>query len=104
MQPNDTTQLIENELYKRRAQAESVRGKETPFRVEFRYRGGTRHWQYFLNQNDADGAEDSLCTYGPMGRAIIERPSSQVLQILGPRGGWSKRNSSIAEKEATDAK
>jgi hypothetical protein len=87
--------LIENELRKRHDQAESVRGKETLFRVEFRYRGGTKHWQYFLNHADATGAEDSRCTYGITGRAIIERPSSQVIQVRGPRGGWSKRDSSI---------
>jgi hypothetical protein len=82
--------LIENELRKRRDQAESVRGKETPFRVEFLYRGGTRHWQYFLDIIDATRAEDSLCTYGITGRAIIERPYSQVIQVRGPRGGWRK--------------
>jgi hypothetical protein len=80
--------LIENELRKRRDQAESVRGKETPFRVEFRYRGGTKHWQYFSNRADATRAEDSLCTY-LIESAIIERPSSQVIQFRGPRGGWS---------------
>ena len=85
------SQLIDNELRKRRAQVESVRGKETPFRVEFRYRGGTKHWQYFLTREDAIEAEDSLCSYSPTGRAIIERPSSHVLQFRGPRGGWGPR-------------
>jgi hypothetical protein len=89
------SQLIEEELRKRRDQAESVRGKDTPFRVEFRYRGGTKHWQYFLNRDDAAGAEDSLCTYGPSGHAIIKRPSSQILQFRGPRGGWSNEDSSM---------
>lgn len=89
------SQLIENELCKRRTQAESVRGKETPFRVEFRYRGGTKRYQYFLTREDAVKAEDSFCTYSLTGRAIIEHPSSQVLQFQGPRGGWSKRDSSI---------
>ena len=89
------SQSIENELRRRREQAESVRGKKTPFRVEFRYRGGTKHWQYFVNREDADRAEDSLCTYGPMGHAIIERPSSQVIQFQGPRGGWGKGNLNI---------
>ena len=79
---------IESEMQKRRDQAESVRGKLTPYRVEFRYPGGTKHWQYFVSEQDAAKAEDSMCTYGPMGNAIITRPSSQVIQICGPRGGW----------------
>jgi hypothetical protein len=83
-------QRIEAELEKHRIQAESVRGKDTPFRVEFRYPGGTKHWQYFAAEEDARRAEDSSCTYGPTGRAIIRRPSSQVIQVRGPRGGWAK--------------
>ena len=82
---------IEEELHKRRAQAEGVRGKDTPFRVEFRYRGRTKHWQYFTTLQDAEKAEDSSCFYGPTGRPWIERPSSQVIQVRGPRGGWSRR-------------
>jgi hypothetical protein len=92
------SQLIENELQKRRDQAESVRGVDTPVRVEFRYRGGTKHWQYFRSADDAVGAVDSLCSYSPTGRAIIERPSSQVFQFRGPRGGWSKREPSVSYK------
>jgi len=79
---------IEAELQKRRDQAASVKGKDTPFRVEFRYPGGTKHWQYFATEEDAKNAEDSQCTYGPTGKALIRRPSSQVVQIRGPRGGW----------------
>lgn len=82
---------IECELYKRRMQADSVRGKDTPFRVEFRYRGGTKHWQYFVSAEDAETAEDSSCSYGLTGRAIIQQPSSQVIQVRGPRGGWRNR-------------
>ena len=83
-------QTIEAELQKRRAQSESVRGKDTPYRVEFRYSGGTRHWQYFATARDAKCADDSLCTYGPMGNAIIQQPSSCVVQVRAPRGGWKK--------------
>ena len=82
---------IEEELHKRRAQAEGVRVKDTPFRVEFRYRGRTKHWQYFTTLQDAEKAEDSSCFYTPTGRPWIERPSSQVIQVRGPRGGWSRR-------------
>lgn len=84
-----TSHSIEFELRKRTEQAEGVRGKDTPYRVEFRYRGGTKHWQYFASVVDAANAEDSQCSYGPTGRAIIQRPSSQVIQVRGPRGGWS---------------
>lgn len=88
--PNDF-QSIESELNLRRVQSDSVRGKDTPFRVEFRYSGGTKHWQYFVSAEDAASAEDSQCSYGPTGRAIIQRPSSQIIQVRGPRGGWSNR-------------
>jgi hypothetical protein len=83
-------QSIESELNLRRVQADSVHGKDTPYRVEFRYRGGTKHWQYFEGVVDASNANDSQCSYGPTGRAIIQRPSSQVIQVRGPRGGWTK--------------
>lgn len=90
---------IEGELQKRREQYESVRGKDTPFRVEFRYRGGTRHYQYFETMLDAQRATDSSCHYSLSGRAIVEHPRSQVVQARGPRGGWSALMSG-AGKEA----
>lgn len=82
--------MIENELQKRRDQADSVRGKDTPYRVEFRYPGGTKHWQYFVSLADAEIAEDSSCSYGPHGNAIVQRPLSKVIQTRGPRGGWNR--------------
>lgn len=85
---------IERELQKRRDQYESVKGKETPFRVEFRYRQGTRHYQYFETYDDALKAEDSSCRYSPFGSAVIERPLSHQIQIQGPRGGWKKYTTS----------
>lgn len=86
----DTTGYIaiEKELQKRREQADSVIGKHTPYRVEFRYKGGTKHWQYFETYEDCLEAEDSKCRYSIFGNAIIERPSSRQIQIEGPRGGW----------------
>jgi hypothetical protein len=81
---------IESELQARREQAESVRGKDTPFRVEFRYPGGTKHWQYFQTAEDAQRAKDSYCTYRLTGCAVIRRPTSQQMQVRGPRGGWRK--------------
>jgi hypothetical protein len=81
---------IEAELQKRRAQCEEVKGKDTPYRVEFRYPHGTKHYQYFTTELDALCAKDSMCSYGPTGNAIILRPSSWVVQWRGPRGGWHK--------------
>jgi hypothetical protein len=92
---NGGYQAIEAELQKRRDQADSVRGKDTPYRVEFRYLGGTKHWQYFETAESAANAEDSLCTYGPRGNSIIQRPLSQVIQRRGPKGGWQPVGSGI---------
>jgi hypothetical protein len=83
-------QRIESEIQKRREQAESVRGKDTPFRVMFCYEGGTRHYQYFVNEQDAAAAEDSMCLYGPTGNPIIREPRDQQMQMRGPRGGWKR--------------
>jgi hypothetical protein len=85
-----TYMLIEHELEKRRKQIDSVRGIETPFRVEFRFPGGTKHFQYFANLPDAQFAEDSSCSYSPNGKAIIQRPISSQIQKRGPWGGWKK--------------
>lgn len=80
----------ENELTKRRKQAEGVKGKDTPYRVEFRYPEGTKHWQYFQTISDARKAEDSLCTYNIYGKGVVKKPISQQTQVRGIRGGWSK--------------
>lgn len=85
-----TSYQIETELQRRQAQADSVRGKDTPFRVEFRYPQGTRHWQYFTSAEDATQAEDSICGYGLTGRPFIRQPRSRQIQVRGPRGGWRK--------------
>lgn len=81
---------IENELAARRNQKESVKGKDTPFRVEFRYSRGTKHWQYFTCYEDCLTAEDSSCKYSIYGDAVITRPTSKQIQVRGPRGGWTK--------------
>jgi hypothetical protein len=81
---------IEAELQKSREQRKSVREKETPFRVEFRYPRGTKHWQYFETYDACLGAEDSKCNYIPWGHAIVERPTSRQIQTKGPKGGWRK--------------
>ena len=81
-------QLVEDVLNHRREQTASVKGKDTPYRVEFRYSGGTRSWQYFCTLEDARNAEDRRASYGPTGRAHINRPTSQQVQQRGLRGGW----------------
>ena len=82
--------LIEAELQRRRDQADSVRGKDTPYRVEFRYLHGTKHWQYFASAEDATRAEDTVCGYTAAGRAFVKMPLSRQIQVRGPRGGWRK--------------
>ena len=81
---------IESELQKRREQSESVKGKETPYRVEFRYPRGTMHYQYFTCYNDCLSADDSMCKYNIYGSGLVVRPSSKQIQVRGPRGGWRK--------------
>ena len=83
---------IERVLRSRREQAESVKGKDTPFRAEFRFSGGTKHWQYFETYTDALQGTDSSCIYGPTGRAIVRSPTSIQIQARGPRGGWKRSN------------
>ncbi len=80
---------VENALRKSREQRDSVKGKDTPYRVEFRYRGGTRHYQYFADFQSAKTAEDVSIRYGPY-RPVFERPNSSQIQKRGPRGGWGK--------------
>jgi hypothetical protein len=91
---------IERELQKRREQAISVSGKDTTFRVEFRYRHGCKHWQYFTCLEDCSTAKDSKCSYSIWGDAVIEHPLSRQIQKRGSRGGWKKYNMG---KELTNA-
>jgi len=89
----DTTVFIriENELQRRREQKESMAGKENNFRVEFRFYGGSRAYEYYETLDQALNAYDyKKCSYGAWGNAIIESPSSRQIQIRGPRGGYKK--------------
>lgn len=79
---------VEDVLRHSREQRESVKGKDTPFRVEFRYRRRMRHYQYFICREDAEMSTDLSAGYGPTGHAHIENPLSRVIQERGPRGGW----------------
>lgn len=84
-------QAIEGELQRRREQYEDNKGKDTPFRVEYRFRRGSKAWEYFLSYEDAIKAPPhKSCRYGPFGNAIIEYPTSQQIQIRGVCGGWAK--------------
>lgn len=82
---------IEAELQRRREQTDSVRGKDTPFRVAYSFRGQSWHYVYFTSLEDARNAEaPTRCSYNIMGSAILEQPSSRRIEIRGPRGGWRK--------------
>jgi hypothetical protein len=83
---------VEEVIQEGHRQLESVKGKDTPFRVEFRYRGGRKSWQYFEDLASARKASDRHAGYGPTGRAYVEHPLSQVIQVRGPRGGWGISN------------
>jgi hypothetical protein len=81
-------ECVEAVIDHRIEQRNSVKGKDTPIRVEFRYRYGTKHYQYFTDLESAKTATDHLAGYGMTGRAVIESPLSQQIQVRGPRGGW----------------
>ena len=81
---------VEDVIQQSMRQRESVRGKDTSIRVEFRYRHGTKCWRYFEDLAAAMNASDRKAGYGPTGRAYVERPLSQQVQVRGPRGGWKK--------------
>lgn len=80
---------VEEVIEAARKQHESVKGKDTPYRVEFRYRRGSKSWQYFQDLASAETATQRKASYRPTGRAYVEHPLSQVIQVRGPRGGWS---------------
>lgn len=83
---------IEKEMQRRKEQREKFsKLGEMPFRVEFRYRGGSKAWEYYPSYEEAENAEAQVkCRYNIYGSAVIERPSSRQLQVKGPRGGWRK--------------
>ena len=83
---------VEEVIQEGHRQLESVKGKDTPFRVEFRYRRGRKSWQYFEDLESARKASDRKAGYSPTGWATIEHPLSQVIQVRGPRGGWGISN------------
>lgn len=85
---------VESVLQHEREQRESVHGKDTPYRVEFRFSGGTRHYQYFPTYRECLNATSANASY-PMGRAHIEYPRSQQIQFRGPRGGWKRTSVQI---------
>lgn len=81
---------VEDVIREEREQREGVKGKPTPFRVEFRYCGGSRSFRYYLDLVTASEAKARKASYGFMGNARIEYPTSQKIQVQGPRGGWRK--------------
>lgn len=82
---------IEEILQKRREQMESVMGKKTPFRVEYRFGHGDKRYQYFETLEDAKAGNDHIiCGYSIFGNAWVKSPISKQIQVKGPRGGWKK--------------
>lgn len=81
---------IQTEMARQQRQRELIKGKRPSFRVEFRFRRGTRHWEYYETYQECLTAPDSkVCGYS-FGGSFIEHPSSRQIQKRGPRGGWSK--------------
>ena len=80
---------IEAELQKRQKHVHPKK-EDIKFRVEFRYKKGTKHWSYFSSYKEAATAEDTKLRYSIWGDAIIERPTSRQIQVQGKRGGWAK--------------
>lgn len=86
---------VESWIQRKREQRESVKGKDTPFRVEFRYSGGTKHWQYFETFEATDTAQDRSIRHGFTGHATLEQPRSQQVQVRGPEvdgAPWLNQN------------
>lgn len=83
---------INAELERRATQRESTQGLDTPFRVEFRFKG-SKAYEYFSSYDEALRAEDyKKCTYSIYGNPVITYPSSRQIQARGKRGGWHKYN------------
>mgnify|MGYP003421808762 len=81
---------IESELQKRRRHEEVMKGKTTEYRVEFRFRRGSKRWMYFEKLEDCKNATSKRCSYNIFGSPLIESPTSKQIQKMGPRGGWRK--------------
>ncbi len=71
-------------------QRDTVRGKKTPFRMEYRFPQGTRHYLYFRTKKSAEGFRYVQPDYTLFAQPILRYPLSQQLQAEGPRGGWRK--------------
>lgn len=80
---------IESELQKRKEQPHPKK-EDIKFRVEFRYKRGTKHWSYFTSYEEAQKAKDTKLSYNVWGHAVIERPYHSQIQMQGKRGGWKK--------------
>jgi len=81
---------MEFEMERRRQQRESVRGKDTPFRVKFTTQVG-HAYEYYETYEDAKNADDYICfPNNPWGFIRGYRPKYRVIEKRGPRGGWSK--------------
>jgi len=79
------------EWEKQREQWNSVRGKNPQYRVEYRFKHGTKHYMYFLTQKEAEEFVYVAVNYPPVGLLPYKTyPLSKQIQQKGPRGGWRK--------------
>lgn len=81
---------INEEMERRRAQRESVKDKDTPFRVKFTTQVGWA-FEYYETYEDAKKADDYICfPNNPFGGMSGHRPKHKLVEVRGSRGGWSK--------------
>lgn len=85
---------LEDEMDRRREQMESVKGKDTPFRVKFTTQVGWAY-EYYTSYEAAKNADDYICFpsspfHGP------SRPKRRSIEVRGPQGGWKKYKAKAA--------
>lgn len=69
------------------------------FRVEFRYPHGTLHYKYFNQIDETASATDTMSKFEfGASKPTIYYPTSQQIQVKGPRGGWRKVDPSMLLK------
>lgn len=86
------------ELERRKSQRETHRVENPQFRVEFRFKRGTKAWEYYATYEECVNAEDhKRCGYNIFGSPFVEYPSSRQIQQKGKRGGWSKLKAARGE-------
>ena len=89
--------LYLDEWDKQLEQKNKVKGKDPQYRTEYRFSRGTKHYMYFMTQEEAEKFNYIAVNYPPIGlRPHKTRPLSKQIQIKGPRGGWRKVRNAVA--------